>query len=75
MAKPKSIYNDAKYSLDFWDSHRVLMELSFENGAYLATWRESDGYYKTQKFIFYTKKEVLDLLRHKYDVVVSRCFA
>ncbi len=53
---------------------KELLYLNYD-GCYHATWyNEKNGCYEHMSFMFYNKKDVIYLLRNKYDVIVSRDF-
>lgn len=53
---------------------KTLTSLVYD-GCYLATWfDEKTGCFEHISFMLYNKKDVIYLLRNKYDVIVSRDF-
>lgn len=70
----KTIYNHVSHSAFYYDTHNVLHSLSKRNGMWIAEWRDAAGFFQSMKFLWYTKKEVISLLRKQYDVTVSRSF-
>lgn len=54
--------------------YKVLVGLAFDGGYHATIYNKLGGYYEDKYFMFYTKKEVLYLLRHEHNVIVSRGF-
>lgn len=55
--------------------YKELTNLFFDGGGYHATfYNRLGGYYEEKFFVFYSKKDVIRLLRSSYGVIVSRDF-
>ena len=70
----KTTYDGMYHSTRFYDTHNVLRSLTKRNGMWIAEWRDAAGFLQSMKFLWYSKKEVIRLLRNKYNVTVSRSF-
>lgn len=53
-----------------------LSSLRKDNGMYIATLYNMElMYFKTVRFLWYSRREIISKLRHEYDCMVSNKFA